>query len=267
MTDLIEYLTNAETDLLAQCELTIERGLASFLEVGQALADVRDNRLYRAFPTFEAYCAGRWGISRPRAYELMTAAAVVSGMPDIEVPLPANARQAVELAKVPEADRAEVWTAAVENTNGKPTAAAVREAANALNPETPASPPAPVAADENGPSSPPGGIDETSTDPRTSSVDPTAGSGAGKSAGPADPDGGRPVPPRMTAEERRAHDATVLRAMDVDAARWEAQLIVTNFSSAVSTIVAGCQLGATGLVTADMVRALRTHVDRLESQL
>lgn len=126
--DFAGRLTAAETDHLARCETTIERGLGAFMEVGAALLDVRDNRLYRTdYPTFEAYCAERWGISRPRAYELMTAAEVVSGMPDIDVPAPANARQATELARVPEADRAEVWAETVSRTEGKPTAAAVRE--------------------------------------------------------------------------------------------------------------------------------------------
>lgn len=140
MTDLATTLTVAEADLLAMCEDTISRGLRSFIETGNALADVRDNRLYRAdFATFEDYCAERWQISRPRAYELMSAASVVSEISDkIDVPPPTNDAQARELAKLPEADRAEVWTKTHEATGGKPTAAAVRAAAN---PQTTDGPP------------------------------------------------------------------------------------------------------------------------------
>jgi hypothetical protein len=65
----------------------------------------------------------------------MTAAEVVSGMPDNERPV--NARQAVELARVPEADRAEVWRAANDATDGKPTAAAIRAAATPDSPTGP----------------------------------------------------------------------------------------------------------------------------------
>src|SRR5690554_2740020 len=81
-----ELLTIEETQKLADLEATI-----------------RDNRLYRAeFMTFEAYCQERWGISRPRAYELMTAATVVSAIADKELPAPTNERQARELGKVPD---------------------------------------------------------------------------------------------------------------------------------------------------------------------
>jgi hypothetical protein len=40
-----------------------------------------------------------------------------------------NSRQAAELARVPEEKRAEVWAETVERTEGKPTAAAIRDTA------------------------------------------------------------------------------------------------------------------------------------------
>lgn len=133
MTDIAKKLTTAEAEVLADCEETISHGLQTFVEVGTALSLIRDNRLYRAdHATFEAYCQERWQLSRPRAYELMTAADVVSGMPDTD--RPSNARQAVELARVPEPERAEVWARANEATEGKPTAAAIREAAKPSTP-------------------------------------------------------------------------------------------------------------------------------------
>lgn len=126
MTD-IATLTRAEAIALADCERVIEQGLKTFVEVGSALAVIRESGLYRGtHVTFEAYARDRWNLSRPRAYELMTAAEVVSGMPDTAAPI-TSARQATELAKVPELERAEVWQETVERTNGKPTAAAVRE--------------------------------------------------------------------------------------------------------------------------------------------
>lgn len=187
-------LTRAEADLLAACEATIERGLRTFVETGSALADIRDNRLYRAeFPTFAVYCAQRWGLSAAHVNRLISKDAVAEL---ISTPTGAkiNERQARELAPLlgDPTELADVYAEAVNRSGGNPTAAVIREVRDERTTDTPASPPAPVAADENGPSSPPGGIDETSTDPRTSSVDPTAGSGAGKSAGPADPDAKRP---------------------------------------------------------------------------
>lgn len=122
-------LTRAEAIALGDCEQRIERGLKTFIEVGQSLAAIRDNQLYRAtHQTFEAYATERWHLSRAHAYRMIAAADVVSPMGDIETP-PTSERQVRELAKVPEPARAEVWAEAVERTAGKPTAAVVRQVA------------------------------------------------------------------------------------------------------------------------------------------
>jgi protein gp37 len=122
-----EILTAAETQALAEHEAVIERGIQTFYEVGTALTDIRDRRLYRAeYGTFEEYADKRWQMSRRRAYELMSAATVVSGIPHT-LPKPANAGQATALASVPEPVRADVWAETIERTDGKPTAAAVRD--------------------------------------------------------------------------------------------------------------------------------------------
>jgi hypothetical protein len=120
-------LTDVEAGALVECERVIERGLRTFVEVGQALARIRDERLYRSeYASFEAYCADRFQLSRPRAYQLMSAAGVVSGIPDT-MPKPTNAQQALELAKVPEEQRADVWREARYRTYGRPTAETIRE--------------------------------------------------------------------------------------------------------------------------------------------
>jgi hypothetical protein len=125
MTDI---LTASESNALAEHEAVIERGIKTFYEVGTALADIRNRKLYRAnYGTFEEYAEKRWQMSRPRAYELMAAAEVVSAMADTGITAPANERQARELGRVPEPDRATVWAETVERTDGRPTAAAVRE--------------------------------------------------------------------------------------------------------------------------------------------
>jgi len=116
---------------LAACEAVIERGLATFVEVGEALLVIRDERLYReSHATFEDYCRERWSLSRARAYQLIGAAEVVSTVVDNGLPAPMTERQARELARVPEPERADVWREALERTEGKPTAAAVREIAH-----------------------------------------------------------------------------------------------------------------------------------------
>lgn len=167
MTAALATLNPAALVTLADCEQRIERGLKSFIDVGEALATIHNGYLYRAtHTTFEDYCRERWNLSRPRAYELMAAADVVSGMPDTEVQI-SNARQANALSAVPEAERAEVWDAAVERTNGKPTAKAISEVVKARTQS-----PGPVDAA----ATPPAGPGAT---PEPGDVPSTAPSGSG----------------------------------------------------------------------------------------
>ena len=50
---------------LTECEAVIERGLRTFVEVGEALLRIRDERLYReTHGTFEDYCRERWAMRR-----------------------------------------------------------------------------------------------------------------------------------------------------------------------------------------------------------
>lgn len=74
MTEAGELLLD-ERGQLDECEQVIERGLATFVEVGTALATIRDGRLYRAtHGTFEDYCRERWGFNDSRARQLIIAA-------------------------------------------------------------------------------------------------------------------------------------------------------------------------------------------------
>jgi ribosomal protein L37AE/L43A len=90
-------LTAGERVDLTAAETFIEKGLETFIEVGQALAEIRDRRLYRAdYSTFEECAHDRWLLSRTRAYQLIDAAAV-STIVDVA---PANEAQARELARL-----------------------------------------------------------------------------------------------------------------------------------------------------------------------
>ncbi|MFD5508966.1 hypothetical protein ACFWIB_14485 [Streptomyces sp. NPDC127051] len=123
-----DILNAAEQTDLAQFEGVIERGMNTFVEVGNALAAIQERKLYRSdHGTFEMYCRERWGFSRARAYQLTASAAAVSTIVDSGEVAPTNEGQARELARIPEMERAEVWRETVERTNGQPTAAAVRE--------------------------------------------------------------------------------------------------------------------------------------------
>jgi len=110
-----EELSAEESNRLKACENAVKDGLTSFVEVGTALMEIRDNKLYRqTHKTFESYVQSVLALSRPRAYELMDSAQVMaelSGIPDISR-LPLNEGQATELRrwKTPE-ERSEKWKA------------------------------------------------------------------------------------------------------------------------------------------------------------
>lgn len=118
-------LSTEETTRLENCERVIERGLKTFVEVGQALCEIRDSRLYRcSYPTFESYCRDRWKIGRAHAYRLIGAVRVVENLSSNgDTVLPANEAQARELLPYqPEAQRA-FWQLAVGTApEGKLTA-------------------------------------------------------------------------------------------------------------------------------------------------
>jgi two-component system, NarL family, response regulator NreC len=96
-------LTAAETDRLVELEQAVDRGLQTFVEVGQSLAEIRDRKLYRAsYDTFERYCRERWGFTRQRARQFIDAAAVTTVVVKAGLPAPANEAQARELVPLRE---------------------------------------------------------------------------------------------------------------------------------------------------------------------
>lgn len=88
---------------LSKCEATIERGLSTFIDVGNAIREIRDERLYRdSYVTFEDYCRQRWEWGRSHAYrhiEAAETAEAVSPMGDI-----GNERHARELSPLAKAN-------------------------------------------------------------------------------------------------------------------------------------------------------------------
>lgn len=103
-------LTKIESSILAECEVVIERGLSSFIDVGNALLKIRDGNLYKAdFATFEDYCRERWGMQRAHAYRLMDSAEVVKNLSPIGDIIPVNEAQARHLAQLDPEEQVEAW--------------------------------------------------------------------------------------------------------------------------------------------------------------
>lgn len=107
---------------LAECERVIERGLKTFIDVGEALARIRDERLYReTHATFEDYCRERWDFDASRARQLIVAAKTVTLVTVGGQPAPATERVARELRRA--GDKApEVWAATVQEHGPAATA-------------------------------------------------------------------------------------------------------------------------------------------------
>lgn len=103
-------LSTKEQRDLGTLEGVVQKGLATFIEVGRALAEIRDRKLYRVeYGTFEEYCGEKWLLSRTRAYRLIDTAAVSDALSPIG-DTPANEAQARELAPLKD-DEAEVVAA------------------------------------------------------------------------------------------------------------------------------------------------------------
>lgn len=120
------------TRSLSQCEEVIDRGLATFVEVGLALMEIRDSRLYlETHSTFEVYCKERWQFSDRHARRLIEASEVIGALESgpIGPPNEAQARELAPLKDEPE-KMAEAWEEAVKESNGKPTAVHVANAVN-----------------------------------------------------------------------------------------------------------------------------------------
>jgi hypothetical protein len=129
----ITTLTRAETDRLTELEQAIQKGQDTFIEVGAALMEIRDSRIYRGgFPTFEEYCLGRWNFSSRRAFQFISASQVVSNVNNCsQTEPPATESQARPLAKLPPEKQSSALEAAREKAkaDGKPmTARHVEEA-------------------------------------------------------------------------------------------------------------------------------------------
>jgi hypothetical protein len=114
---------------LVELERVIERGQQTFVEVGMALLEIRDSRLYRAsHGTFEDYCRERWGWTHRHANRVIEASEVAGLVGPTGPSVEAQARELAPLRDQPDAMR-EVWASVVaraEATDEPVTAPLIR---------------------------------------------------------------------------------------------------------------------------------------------
>jgi hypothetical protein len=96
---------------LIQLETLIARNQEHFCEIGRALKEIRDNRLYKLalFETFEAYARARWDMGRAHAYRLIKSYEVIHNLSPIGDIVPANESQVRPLAQLEPGEQRRVW--------------------------------------------------------------------------------------------------------------------------------------------------------------
>ncbi|WP_062147238.1 hypothetical protein [Beggiatoa leptomitoformis] len=112
---------------LEELETTIAKELKAFYRVGNALAEIRDNRLYKlkGYKSFDAYCVEEWEMHRQHAHRLINASAVVKNLYPVGNKLPENEAQIRPLVGLSPEKQREVWQA-VTSRNEPVTAKAVQ---------------------------------------------------------------------------------------------------------------------------------------------
>lgn len=134
-----ENISPALLDLMDH-EKVIEQGLHTFIEVGHALAAIRDGKKYKAlgYGNFEEYVGKRWNLTLARAKQLMNAAQVAEVLgTNVPIPQPVSEGQLRPLAPLakrdPEAAR-DAWAEATKQAGEQPTAAQVQAAVEKRQP-------------------------------------------------------------------------------------------------------------------------------------
>ena len=137
MSDIANIITLDERSRLFQLEETIRQGLNTFVDVGNALLEIRDKRLYRQeYNTFEEYCREQWGFSKNYANKLIASTEAVLNLGTIVPILPKTESQARPLTSLEPEEQVEAWKRVITSTpEGKITAAIVLKAAKEVERE------------------------------------------------------------------------------------------------------------------------------------
>lgn len=98
-------------DRLTHLENLIARNQCHFHEIGKALQEIRDSRLYKLilFETFEAYTKARWDIGKSHAYRLIQAYQVVDNLSPTGDILPTNEFQVRPLVRLDPVEQRKAW--------------------------------------------------------------------------------------------------------------------------------------------------------------
>jgi hypothetical protein len=123
-----EPLTPLEVERLDQLEEIIAKDVQTFIEVGEALNEVFEFKLYRAnHANFNDYCHQRWGISYRHARRLMDAADVAKDIKGDQLVTFTSESQLRPIVRLETEQRPEAWAEATKD-DPNPTAEKVEAA-------------------------------------------------------------------------------------------------------------------------------------------
>jgi hypothetical protein len=99
----LDLRSAVEENEFQQCEAIIREERAQFVRVGEALARIRDNQLYKnEYHSFEVYCRERWGFGHTQVWRYIAAAEVHKSLSAIPgIPTPESEAQARPLTRLP----------------------------------------------------------------------------------------------------------------------------------------------------------------------
>jgi hypothetical protein len=104
--ELQPAISAPERTRLAELETVVEQGLQTFIDVGLALKEIRDSKLYRqTHATFENYLDKRWQMSRRTGYKYIEAVGVVQNVPPAAQ---LSLTQAAEMASLTPEEQVEI---------------------------------------------------------------------------------------------------------------------------------------------------------------
>jgi hypothetical protein len=106
---ILSVLQRSEITRKKTLEAIIRDGLKTFTDVGNALLEIRDRRLYRdTHISFESYCKTKWGITKTHANRLIGASRVVDNIKEVG-PIPLNESTVRPLTSLQPDQQREVW--------------------------------------------------------------------------------------------------------------------------------------------------------------
>ncbi len=116
-------LTDDERERLVELEITIEKNLPAGLQLGLAIAEIKDCKLYReTHDSWEEYVRDRFDIARRTAFQYIQSAHAYQLVHNCALTKPANESQVRPLLRLSDEAMPDAWTKAVETApDGKVT--------------------------------------------------------------------------------------------------------------------------------------------------